>query len=83
LRNLLCELQESVHKASIIFCDNVSAVYLLDNPVHHKRTKHVEFDIHFVRECTTLLQFVDIMTNHISTRELSFEFYMFLLICSS
>jgi hypothetical protein len=83
LRNLLCELQESVHKASIIFCDNVSAVYLSDNPVHHKRTKHVELDIHFVRECTTLLQFVDIMTNHISTRELSFEFYMFLLICSS
>jgi hypothetical protein len=41
---------------NFIFCDNVSAVYLSDNPVHHKRTKHVEPDIHFVRERTTLGQ---------------------------
>jgi hypothetical protein len=73
LRNLLCELHLPVDKASIIFCDNISAVYLSDNPVHHKRTKHVELDIHFVRERTALgqlrvlhvptkLQFADIMT---------------------
>jgi histone deacetylase 1/2 len=42
LRNFLSELGITVNKASIIFCDNVSAVYLSDNPVHHKRTKHVE-----------------------------------------
>jgi hypothetical protein len=54
LRNLLGELHVVVNKASIIFCDNVSAVYLSDNPVHHKRTKHVELDIHFVRERTAL-----------------------------
>jgi hypothetical protein len=63
----------TVDMASIIFRDNVSAVYLSDNPVHHKRTKHVELDIHFVRERTTLgqlrvlhvttkLQSADIMT---------------------
>lgn len=34
----------------LFFCDNVSAVYLSDNPVQHQRTKHVEIDIHFVRE---------------------------------
>jgi hypothetical protein len=45
-----------VNNASIIFCDNVSAVYLSDNPVHHKRTKHVELDIQFVRERTALGQ---------------------------
>jgi hypothetical protein len=56
LRNLLCELHLPVDKASIIFCDNISAVYLSDNPVHHKRTKHVELDIHFVRERTALGQ---------------------------
>jgi hypothetical protein len=56
LRNLLCELQIPMNKANIIFCDNVSTVYLSDNPVHHKRTKHVELDIHFVRERTALGQ---------------------------
>jgi hypothetical protein len=32
------------------FCDNVSAVYLSTNPVQHQRTKHVEIDLHFVRD---------------------------------
>jgi histone deacetylase 1/2 len=78
LRNLLQELHIDVNKASIIFCDNVSAVYLSDNPVHHKRTKHVELDIHFVRERTALgqlrvlhvptrYQYADIMTKGLTT----------------
>lgn len=25
-------------------------MYMTRNPVHHKRTKHIELDIHFVRE---------------------------------
>jgi hypothetical protein len=29
---------------------NVSAIYMTVNPVHHGRTKHIEIDIHFVRE---------------------------------
>jgi hypothetical protein len=40
----------------IIFCDNVSAVYMTANPVHHRRTKHIEIDIHFVREKVALEQ---------------------------
>ncbi|KAJ0928153.1 putative RNA-directed DNA polymerase [Helianthus annuus] len=50
IRNLLSELHLPVHTASIIYCDNISAVYLADNPVQHQRTKHIELDIHFVRE---------------------------------
>ena len=34
----------------MVFYDNISAVYLSGNPVQHQRTKHVELDIHFVRE---------------------------------
>ena len=37
-------------KATVTYCDNVSAVYMSANPIHHKRTKHIELDIHFVRE---------------------------------
>ncbi|CAH9140198.1 unnamed protein product [Cuscuta epithymum] len=50
LRNLLLELHHPHHKASVVYCDNISAVYLSGNPVQHQRTKHIEMDIHFVRE---------------------------------
>lgn len=43
-----------IQKASVVFCDNVSVVYLSSNPVQHHRTKHVEIDIHFVRERVAL-----------------------------
>ncbi|KAK4363537.1 hypothetical protein RND71_018778 [Anisodus tanguticus] len=48
--NLLLELHCSIHKATLVYCDNVSAIYLSSNPVQHQRTKHIEMDIHFVRE---------------------------------
>lgn len=50
LRNLLLELRVPVLKATIVYCDNVFAVYLSKNPVQHQRTKHIEMDIHFVHE---------------------------------
>jgi histone deacetylase 1/2 len=50
LRQLLGELQCSLPKATVAYRDNVSAVYMSSNPVHHKHTKHIELDIHFVRE---------------------------------
>jgi len=55
LRTLLSELYVPLHKASVIYCDKVSAVYLSHNPVQHQRTKHVEIDIHFVREKVSCL----------------------------
>ena len=49
-----------------MYCDNVSAVYLSANPVHHRRTKHVELDILFVRERVALGEF---RVLHIPTRQ--------------
>ena len=43
--------------ATVVFCDNISSVYMAANPVHHRRTKHIELDIHFVREKVALGQF--------------------------
>ncbi|GJX00050.1 ribonuclease H-like domain-containing protein [Tanacetum coccineum] len=48
LRNLLCELYTPLSSATLVYCDNVSAVYLSCNPVQHQRTKYIEIDIHFV-----------------------------------
>ncbi|XP_057526265.1 uncharacterized mitochondrial protein AtMg00810-like [Amaranthus tricolor] len=50
IRNLLLELHCPITTATIVYCDNVSAVYLAGNPVHHQRTNHIEIDVHFVRE---------------------------------
>ncbi|XP_066333938.1 uncharacterized mitochondrial protein AtMg00810-like [Miscanthus floridulus] len=54
LQQLLQELHHPLKTASLIYCDNVSAVYLSTNPVQHQRTKHVEIDLHFVRERVTI-----------------------------
>ena len=50
LRQLLLELHAPPQRASLVYCDNISAVYMSSNPVQHQRTKHIEIDLHFVRE---------------------------------
>jgi len=78
LRQLLGELHCGISKATVAYCDNVSAVYMSSNLIHHKRTKHIELDIHFVRERVQLddlrvlhvptgEQFTDIMTKGLPT----------------
>nr|GEW01429.1 ribonuclease H-like domain-containing protein [Tanacetum cinerariifolium] len=62
LRNLLRELHTPLSFATLVYCDNVSAVYLSLNPVQHQRTKHIEIDIHFVRELVVVGQYADIFT---------------------
>ncbi|GJV61704.1 ribonuclease H-like domain-containing protein [Tanacetum coccineum] len=50
IRNLLRELHTPLFTATLVYCDNVSAVYMSANPIQHQRTKHIEIDIHFVRD---------------------------------
>lgn len=54
LRQLLSEIHRPIEHATIVYCDNISAVCMSSNPVHHRRTKHVDIDIHFVREKVAL-----------------------------
>ncbi|GJY02856.1 ribonuclease H-like domain-containing protein [Tanacetum coccineum] len=53
LRNLLRELHSPLSIATLVYCDNISAVYMFANPVQHQRTKHIEINIHFVRDMVT------------------------------
>uniref|UniRef100_A0A803NUC9 Integrase catalytic domain-containing protein n=1 Tax=Cannabis sativa TaxID=3483 RepID=A0A803NUC9_CANSA len=50
LQELLKEMKFKLPAAPIIWCDNMSASALAANPVYHARTKHIELDIHFVRD---------------------------------
>jgi hypothetical protein len=54
LRQLLQELHSPLERSTLIYYNNVSAVYMSTNPVQHQRTKHVEIDLHFVRERVTV-----------------------------
>nr|GEW28948.1 NBS-containing resistance-like protein [Tanacetum cinerariifolium] len=53
VRNLLHELHAPLFTATLVYCDNISVVYMSTNPVQHQRTKHIEIDIHFVRDFVT------------------------------
>jgi len=50
IRNLLLELQFPIPHVTLVYYDNVKLIYLSVDPVQHQRTKHIEMDIHFVRE---------------------------------
>lgn len=50
----LRELTNYMHRPpsgpTTIFEDNQGAIHLVENPVHHKRTKHIDVRFHYVRE---------------------------------
>ncbi|XP_060202698.1 uncharacterized mitochondrial protein AtMg00810-like [Lycium barbarum] len=47
---ILHDIGVYIRPVPILYCDNLSALYMTVNPVLHVRTKHVEMDYHFVRE---------------------------------
>jgi hypothetical protein len=75
---VLQELHAPPMKSTLIYCDNIIAVFLSANPIQDQRTKHVKIDLHFVQECLaigdvrilhvpTTYQITDIFTKGLST----------------
>ncbi|KAK6122039.1 hypothetical protein DH2020_044210 [Rehmannia glutinosa] len=50
IQALFAELGISIEAPTVLWCDNSSAISLASNPVFHQRTKHIEIDIHFIRD---------------------------------
>lgn len=50
LRSLLSELHISCLKILTLWCDNLSFIALIINPVFHVCAKHIEHGHHFIRE---------------------------------
>ena len=53
ITHLLRELHVLPTGRPTILCDNQSDLFLTQNPVSHKRAKHIDLDYHFVRELVT------------------------------
>jgi hypothetical protein len=50
LQYLLRDLGMSKYAPTILYCDNQGAISLAKNPTHHAKTKHVDVQLHFIRD---------------------------------
>ena len=63
---VLKEMHISQPYPPTLWCDDSRALALTSNPIFHARTKHIEVDVHFVREKVANR---DIQLHHLSTLE--------------
>jgi hypothetical protein len=47
---VLDDFGEMQVEATLLFCDNMSAISMARNPVFHQRTRHINRKYHFIRE---------------------------------
>lgn len=50
IQSLLTKLKLSMTAIPTMWCDNQGAIDLATNFIYHVKTKHIELDIHFIRE---------------------------------
>ena len=84
LTYLFQELKVSLIQTPTLYCDNKSAEALASNPKYHSQTKHIELDLHFVREhiAQQQLQITYVSSSNqcadILTKPLSFDTFAYL-----
>jgi hypothetical protein len=50
LHPLLLDLWILHPKPTLLYCDNITPLYIVVNPVFHERTRHIEKDFHFIHD---------------------------------
>ncbi|XP_071902889.1 uncharacterized protein [Coffea arabica] len=50
LKILLKEIGFSPKGSMVLFCDNMAAIKIANNPIQHDRTKHVEIDRNYIKD---------------------------------
>ncbi|RVW88439.1 Retrovirus-related Pol polyprotein from transposon RE1 [Vitis vinifera] len=85
MQALLQELCVPIPAIPLLWYDNISAYHMAKNPMFHARTKHIEIDLHFIRDqvirgkiqlhfVPTEDQPIDLLTKHLtSSRFLSLK----------
>ena len=77
VQHLLTKIGISISQPQVLWSDNLGAQALACNPVYHARTKHIELDVHFIRNLIsehklevryvpTESQTADVLTKHLS-----------------
>src|SRR5205814_8310932 len=51
IKRLLNEMGYNIDNQNIIYTDSQSAIALAHNPEHHARTKYIDIQYHFIRNC--------------------------------
>jgi hypothetical protein len=51
IQRFVKELGRDLDNGKVIYVDNQGAIALANNPEHHARTKHINIQYHFIREC--------------------------------
>ena len=79
IKIILTKLKLAPSGSMRLYCDNKVVINIAHNPIQHDRTKHVEIDMHFIKEklregliCTLFVktrdQLADILTKEIASR---------------
>ena len=79
LQSLMKDPEMSQYAPTVLYCDNQGAISLAKNPTHHAKTKHVDVQLHFIRDhvekgtikveyCPTEDMLADIMTKGLACK---------------
>ena len=64
LRKILGDMGEKQDMATVLFCDNKSAIAMSKNSVFHSRTKHIKLKHHYIKE---VVEDEEVMIKHVKT----------------